>query len=133
MDPQTVITEPKVITPSEVTGIIELVRGFLNDTERRIGDKLDAAVRTIYDGADERWQTHKIEHEREAEAFATLAESVRTHHHEAEQAAIARKARVQPIERFGGFLIDHWRDLLIFVLGLFALLGILGVDRVPGL
>jgi hypothetical protein len=56
----------------------------------------------------------------------TLEQSVHTHHSEAERAAIARRAQIEPVVTAASWIGTHWRDLLIFAIGILALLAAVG-------
>jgi len=106
--------------PAEENGyrILHLFEVMLLAMEQRLTAKMDDNSRL----ASERW----VRHDREAEAMvarlAALETTLGLHLDEARTHKLIVDARARPIRSFVGWLWDHWRDLVLLAIGLFALL-----------
>jgi hypothetical protein len=102
--------------------ILHLFEVMLLAMERRLVEKMDDNSRL----ASERWAKHDIELEqntkRVVDRFAALETTLGLHLDEANNRKLVAEARTRPIRSSVGWLWDHWRDVVLLAIGLFALL-----------
>jgi hypothetical protein len=113
------MTEPKDANGISVLHLFEVM---LLAMERRLVDKMDENTR----GAVERWGKHESEHaahnEAMVERFARLEADLTTHLDEARTRKLVTEARSKPLRTTATWLWDHWRDVVLLAIGLFALI-----------
>lgn len=49
-----------------------------------------------------------------------LESSVHEHHSKEERRELARQAQIQPVRSIFGWAWDHWRDVVLLAIGIFA-------------
>ena len=115
--------DPGVTEPQNGNGlsILHLFEVMLLAMERRLVEKMDDNSRL----ASERWAKHDLELEantkRVVERFVALETTLGLHLDEAKNRKLVAEARTRPIRSSAGWLWDHWRDVVLLLVGLFAL------------
>jgi hypothetical protein len=106
-----------------ITTLIHSFALMIQGVEQRITERISANADASKDRW-ERWETDFRDYRKGIEKRLTLLEaSVHDHAEEARQAKIAREAKIRPIRALGLFLVLHWRDILILLIGILALMG----------
>lgn len=103
----------------DVTALVHLFVSMLQEVKKDLLSALENNSR----GAQERWEKHEKEH-------ADLAERLDCHIEEAQKRWKADDqeeerfdARVEPIKAFLQWLRYNWKDILLLIIGLLALIG----------
>lgn len=114
----------------DVTELVKLFVSMLHETK----NDLLAAMSANSLAAHDRWTRHEAEHAQLMEQWRCELEELSTKFTAHEEVALARwkeqdheeevfDARVEPLKAGWAWIRKHWRDLLIVMLGLLALLG----------
>jgi hypothetical protein len=132
-DPQP--TNGNVLTATDVTALVSLMSGMLDRMESRIIARLDDNSRL----ASERWAKHDAElaenTKRVVKRFEvveadllTVSNCLKGHLDKEHDEELASEIRVRPVKSIGRFVVANWKDILILVIGVLAVLGVLGIE-----
>lgn len=127
------------MTVTEVTGLVQLFNNQLLAMEGRLVLKIDEAASAQAD----RWTSHDVwvnENSRKVDArfekieaaMLITEKALEAHLDREHDEQIAIDARVKPVKTAVGFLWEHWRDLVLLGIGLFAFLTFMAqfIDRI---
>jgi hypothetical protein len=113
------MSEPR---DSNGLSVIHLFEVMLLAMERRLVEKMDDNSRL----ASERWAKHDLELEQNSkritDRFVMIETQLGLHLAQVRDRKLIVDARSQPIRKALGWLWDHWRDVVLLAIGLFALL-----------
>jgi ferric-dicitrate binding protein FerR (iron transport regulator) len=107
----------------DVTSLVTLFVTMLASTKAEIIAAMDANSHR----AAERWQTHEREHASTLGRLADLERELHAHLDKEERDDLIMDARIRPLRTLGHRAVLHWRDIVIFLFALLALLGV-GTD-----
>jgi hypothetical protein len=120
-------TGPGAITPDGQGVAIDAVATLVHSFAAMVSAMKADLIREMTANADagkERWQRMEREIQRYQEStdkrIEILESSVHEHHSKEERREIARNAQVQPVRRTFAWLWDHWRDVVLLLIGVFA-------------
>ncbi len=116
------------MSAADVTALVTLFSGMLNQMEARIIARLDQNSL----GAAERWTVHEKEHtalEAKLDAHLKKSAEVWAHYRDEE---LVEQARIAPIKTGAAWLWTNWRTILLLIVAGIAVLGFSGetLDRV---
>lgn len=115
-DSQSIITEPRMITPAEVTGLMTLMTNLLAEAKQDIIREVGTLVNTERRASDEKLSALRSDHN-------TLAQSVADHHEWHKLNDVRSDARVAPIRNIATFVRLYWFQIVFAGALIVALLG----------
>jgi len=123
------MTGPGAITSDGQGVAIDAVATLVHSFAAMVSAMKSDIIREMTFNAEaskERWTRWERDFEKYQEAtdrrIGLLEASVHDHHSQAEKAKIAREAQIKPVRSVFSWLWDHWRDLVLLVIGVMAAL-----------